>query len=162
MLGMQGQPNHEITTILNAMGSKIISCGGPGLGHLAKICNNLILGITMIGVSEAFAIAIRGGLSGTKFKDIVNNSSGESWVTQRYLPIPGLSEKPVPADNQYDGGFAVKLIAKDLSLAEKAAKEVGLSSNKLNRLASRIYREMGILYPLKDFSIIFQEIIQSE
>src|SRR6187431_615526 len=106
--------------VLESMGKKIVHCGGAGAGQAAKICNNMILGISMIGVGEAFALAEKLGLSHQALFDVASTSSGQCWALTSYCPVPG----PVPAspaDRDYRPGFAAELMLKDLGLAREAA-----------------------------------------
>jgi 3-hydroxyisobutyrate dehydrogenase len=110
--------------ILEAMGKKVVHCGEAGAGQAAKICNNMILGISMIGVSEAFSLAEKLGLSHQALFDVASTSSGQCWSLTTYCPVPG----PVPtspANNEYKPGFAAALMLKDLRLAQEAAKAAG-------------------------------------
>lgn len=110
--------------VLEAMAGRIVHCGEPGDGQAAKICNNMILGISMIGVGEAFALAEKLGLSHQALFDVASTSSGQCWSINTYCPVPG----PVPtspANNGYKPGFAVDLMLKDLKLAQEAAQANG-------------------------------------
>ncbi|MEH2469690.1 3-hydroxyisobutyrate dehydrogenase [Nitrobacteraceae bacterium AZCC 2161] len=110
--------------ILEAMGKKIVHCGDAGAGQAAKICNNMILGISMIGVSEAFVLAEKLGLSHQALFDVASTSSGQCWSLTSYCPVPG----PVPtspSNNEYRPGFAAALMLKDLRLSQEAAKAAG-------------------------------------
>ncbi len=110
--------------LLEAMGKKIVHCGGNGAGQAAKICNNMILGISMIGVCEAFALGEKLGLSHQALFDVASTSSGQCWSINTYCPVPG----PVPtspANNDYKPGFAAALMLKDLKLAQEAALAAG-------------------------------------
>jgi 3-hydroxyisobutyrate dehydrogenase len=110
--------------ILAAMGKKLVHCGGAGSGQAAKICNNMILGATMIATCEAFVLAEKLGLSHQALFDVASTSSGQSWSLTSYCPVPG----PVPASpaNQaYQPGFAAALMRKDLKLAQQAASQSG-------------------------------------
>jgi len=109
--------------ILELMGKNIVHCGGPGNGQVAKVCNNLVLGISMIGVSEAMNLGIRLGMDPKTLATIFNTSSARCWSSDTYNPVPGVIPT-VPASNNYQGGFAVDLMAKDLSLAVGAAHSV--------------------------------------
>src|ERR1700759_575757 len=103
--------------ILEKMGKKIVHCGGAGAGQGVKICNNMVLAISMIGASEAFALAEKLGLSHQAVFDVVSTSSGQCWAVTSYCPVPG----PVPAspaNNEYKPGFATALMVKDLTLAQ--------------------------------------------
>ena len=113
--------------VLENMGKKIVHCGGAGAGQAAKICNNMILGISMIGVGEAFALAEKLGLSHQALFDVASTSSGQCWALTSYCPVPG----PVPtspANNGYKPGFASALMVKDLTLAQDAAKAAGAAT----------------------------------
>jgi 3-hydroxyisobutyrate dehydrogenase len=110
--------------ILGAMGKKVVHCGEAGAGQAAKICNNMILGISMIGVCEAFTLAEKLGLSHQALFDVASTSSGQCWSLTSYCPVPG----PVPtspANNEYKPGFAAALMLKDLRLSQEAAKAAG-------------------------------------
>src|SRR3979490_1007723 len=123
--------------VLENMGKKIVHCGGAGAGQAAKICNNMILGISMIGVSEAFALAEKLGLSHQALFDVASTSSGQCWALTSYCPVPG----PVPtspANNEYKPGFAAALMLKDLRLSQEAAKAAG-AATPLGAHAESIY-----------------------
>ncbi len=123
--------------ILEAMGKKIVHCGDAGAGQAAKICNNMILGISMIGVSEAFVLAEKLGLSHQALFDVASTSSGQCWSLTTYCPVPG----PVatsPANNDYKPGFAAALMLKDLKLSQEAAKAAG-AATPLGAHAESIY-----------------------
>lgn len=123
--------------LLKSMGKKIIHAGAAGHGQAAKICNNLILGISMIGVSEAFVLAKKLGLDQKKFFDISSNASGQCWAMTSYCPVPGIIDN-VPADNDYQPGFMAKMMLKDLRLASHAA-EVANSAIPLGATALELY-----------------------
>ncbi|WP_309753660.1 3-hydroxyisobutyrate dehydrogenase [Novosphingobium sp.] len=110
--------------ILAAMGKAVIHAGASGTGQAAKICNNMILGATMIATCEAFALAEKLGLDLQTFYDISSKASGQSWSMTAYCPVPGVGPQS-PADNDYQGGFAAALMLKDLKLAMEAAHSVG-------------------------------------
>lgn len=110
--------------ILAAMGKTVIHAGGSGAGQAAKICNNMILGATMIATCEAFAMAQKLGLDPQVFYDISSKASGQSWSMTSYCPLPGVGPQS-PADNDYQGGFAAALMLKDLKLAVAAARDAG-------------------------------------
>ncbi len=112
--------------ILNAMGKTVIHAGAIGAGQAAKICNNMILGATMVATCEAFALAEKLGLDAQTFYDISSKASGQSWSMTSYCPVPGVGPK-TPADNGYQGGFAAALMLKDLKLAQEAANVAGAS-----------------------------------
>jgi 3-hydroxyisobutyrate dehydrogenase len=105
------------------MGAKAVHCGPSGNGQAAKICNNMILGVTMIATCEAFALADKLGLSRQAMYDVVSTSSGQSWSMTTYCPAPAIGPRS-PADNGYRPGFAADLMLKDLRLSQQAAKAV--------------------------------------
>lgn len=123
--------------ILSKMGKKVVHCGEAGAGQAAKICNNMILGISMIGVAEAFVLAEKLGLSHQALFDVASTSSGQCWSLTTYCPVPG----PVPtspANNDYKPGFAAALMLKDLKLAQEAALSSG-ASTPLGAEAAQLY-----------------------
>jgi 3-hydroxyisobutyrate dehydrogenase len=127
--------------ILAAMGKRIVHCGDAGAGQSAKICNNMLLGISMIGVCEAFALGEKLGLSHQALFEVASTSSGQCWSLNTYCPVPG----PVPnspANRDYQPGFAANLMLKDLSLAAEAAENAGLSS-PLGALAQALYTDFA-------------------
>ncbi len=109
--------------ILAAMGKAVIHAGGSGAGQAAKICNNMLLGASMIATCEAFTLAEKLGLDLQTFYDISSKSSGQNWSMTSYCPVPGVGPQS-PADNDYQGGFATALMLKDLKLAMEAARSV--------------------------------------
>ena len=110
--------------ILEPMAKAVIHAGGPGAGQAAKICNNMILGATMIATCEGFALAQKLGLDLKTFFDISSKASGQSWSMTSYCPVPGVGPE-TPADHDYEGGFAAALMLKDLKLAADAAQSAG-------------------------------------
>jgi 3-hydroxyisobutyrate dehydrogenase len=143
--------------VLEAMGRKVLHCGAAGAGQAAKICNNMILGVSMIVVGEAFVLGERLGLAHQALYDVVSTSSGQCWSVTSYCPVPG----PVPtspANNGYKPGFAAALMLKDLRLAKEAAEMVNVDT-ALGRLAEAIYarfEETG--HAGLDFSAIIQAV----
>jgi 3-hydroxyisobutyrate dehydrogenase len=125
--------------LFDIMGQKAVHCGGPGAGQSAKICNNMILGISMIGVCEAIALADKLGLDRQRLFDVVSTSSGSCWSMNTYCPAPGVGPKS-PADNDYKPGFAAELMLKDLTLSQKAAEAVE-AATPLGLHATELYRE---------------------
>jgi 3-hydroxyisobutyrate dehydrogenase len=123
--------------IFKAMGKAAIHTGGPGNGQAAKICNNLILGISMIGVSEAFVLAEKLGLPAATLFEVASRASGQCWSLTSYCPVPG----PVPsspANNGYRPGFSAAMMLKDLKLAEEAARVSG-AGTPLGMAATALY-----------------------
>jgi 3-hydroxyisobutyrate dehydrogenase len=143
--------------VLEKMGKKIVHCGGAGAGQAAKICNNMILGISMIAVSEGFALAEKLGLSHQALFDVASTSSGQCWSLTSYCPVPG----PVPAspaNNGYKPGFASALMVKDMTLAQDAAKASG-AATPLGKQAQEIYKAFDAAgNGAVDFSGIIQHV----
>jgi len=123
--------------ILEAMGKRIVHCGDNGAGQAAKICNNMMLAVSMIGVSEAFVLAERLGLSHQALFDVASASSGQCWALTSYCPVPGLVPTS-PANNSYKAGFASALMLKDLKLAQEAASAAG-ATTPLGAAAAQMY-----------------------
>jgi 3-hydroxyisobutyrate dehydrogenase len=143
--------------VLENMGKKLVHCGSAGAGQAAKICNNMILAISMIGVGEAFALAEKLGLSHQALFDVASTSSGQCWALTTYCPVPG----PVPtspANNDYKPGFAAALMVKDLTLAQDAAKAAG-AATPLGKHAQEIYKAFDAAgHGGVDFSGIIQHV----
>lgn len=155
MVGGSDEAFRRAQPLLEVMGGKIIHTGGPGNGEAAKICNNMLLAITMIGTSEAFALGRRIGLDDQTLFDVASVSSGQSWSLTTYCPVPG----PVPtspANNDYQAGFAADMMLKDLRLARTAAEDADIATplgEECEKLYSRLSdRGGGGL----DFSAIFK------
>jgi 3-hydroxyisobutyrate dehydrogenase len=123
--------------VLEKMGKKIAHAGGPGAGQAAKICNNMMLGISMIGTCEALALGEKLGLEAQKLFDIMSTSSGQSWSLTTYCPVPG-PLPTAPSNRDYAGGFATALMLKDLKLAQTAAQSVG-ANTPLGAEAAQLY-----------------------
>jgi 3-hydroxyisobutyrate dehydrogenase len=142
-------------SILECMGKTIVHAGGPGNGQAAKICNNMILGVSMIAVSEAFVLADKLGLDRQKLFDISAKSSGQCWSLTSYCPVPG----PVPAspaNRDYQAGFTAAMMLKDLRLAQEAARVAG-ASTPLGAEAAALYgRYVTQGHAQKDFSGIIR------
>lgn len=137
MLGAQEQDLDQITEILEVMGQRIVHCGGHGAGQAAKICNNMLLGISMIGAAEAFVLGERLGLSHQALFDVISSASGQCWSVSTNCPVPG----PVPtspANRDYQPGFAAALMSKDLGLAFNAVKLTQTDAH-LGKLAAQLY-----------------------
>jgi 3-hydroxyisobutyrate dehydrogenase len=139
------------------MGKNIVHTGGPGNGQAAKICNNMILGISMVAVCESFSMAEKLGLDAQKLFNVTSTSSGQCWAMTSYLPVPG----PVPAspaNRDYQAGFTAAMMAKDMNLAQDAARSTGHDA-QLGARALEMYKKFcedgnGSL----DFSGIYQMI----
>jgi 3-hydroxyisobutyrate dehydrogenase len=125
--------------LFDIMGQKAVHCGPSGNGQAAKICNNMILGVTMIATCEAFALADKLGLDRQAMFDVVSTSSGYSWSMNAYCPAPGVGPKS-PADNDYKPGFAADLMLKDLRLSQQAA-EAADADTPMGRAACDLYAQ---------------------
>ena len=152
MVGGQDEHVEAATPILEAMGKKIFHAGGHGNGQAAKIANNMLLAISMIGTCEAFHLAEQLGLDAQTFFDISSNASGQSWSMTSYCPAPG-PVPTAPSNRDYAPGFAVPMMLKALGLAIAAAKGSG-SSTPLGDHAMSIYEKANELQGDKDFSVI--------
>ena len=142
---------------LKVMGKNIFHAGGAGAGQSVKICNNMLLAIHMIGTSEAFALGQSLGLNPEILSDIMKSSSGNNWSLEKYNPCPGLMDS-APSSNDYEGGFSVQLMLKDLGLAKDSMEKTGIKA-ELGHKAFEIYKqhfEEG--FAGKDFSHIFKKI----
>ena len=142
--------------ILAAMGKRIVRCGEAGAGQAAKLCNNMILGISMIAVSEAFVLAEKLGLSHQALFEVASTASGQCWALTSYCPVPG----PVPAspaNRDYVPGFAAGLMLKDLTLAQEAAMATG-AQTALGAHAAAIYRRFAEHHAGQDFSAIINAV----
>jgi len=155
MVGGSDAAFERAKPILAAMGSTVVHAGGPGHGQAAKICNNMILGVSMIVVSEAFVLAQKLGLDPQKLFDISSKASGQCWAMTSYCPVPG----PVPAspaNRDYEAGFTSAMMLKDLKLAQEAAKTAGAMA-PMGAAAAALY---GIFVDQgnagKDFSAIIR------
>jgi 3-hydroxyisobutyrate dehydrogenase len=139
MVGGSAEAFARALPVLEKMGKTIVHAGGAGNGQAAKICNNMILGVSMIAVSEAFVLAEKLGLDAQKLFDISSKSSGQCWSMTTYCPVPG----PVPtspANRDYKAGFTATMMLKDLKLAQDAAKAAG-AETPLGADAAKIYGE---------------------
>jgi 3-hydroxyisobutyrate dehydrogenase len=157
MVGGAADAFERAEPILAKMAKAVIHAGGNGAGQAAKICNNMILGATMISTCEAFALAEKLGLDLQTFFDIASKASGQSWSMTSYCPVPGVGPT-TPADNGYEGGFAAALMLKDLKLAMDAAKDAG-ANVPMGQRAAELYEafaEAG--QGGKDFSAIIQSL----
>ena len=129
----------KVEPLFDIMGQKAVHCGAAGAGQAAKICNNMILGVTMIATCEAFALADKLGLARDKMFDVVSTSSGYSWTMNAYCPAPGVGPQS-PADNGYTPGFAAELMLKDLGLSQAAAEAVD-ADTPMGAAALALYRQ---------------------
>lgn len=139
MVGGTDESFAKVQPLFAVMGQKAVHCGGAGAGQSAKICNNMILGVTMIATCEAFALADKLGLDRQKMFDVVSTSSGYSWTMNAYTPAPGVGAKS-PADNGYKPGFAAELMLKDLRLSQQAAASAD-ADTPMGQLAAALYEQ---------------------
>ncbi len=137
MVGGSDTAFAKVAPLFDIMGQKAVHCGVAGAGQAAKICNNMILGVTMIATCEAFALADKLGLDRQKMFDVVSTSSGYSWTMNAYCPAPGVGPKS-PADNGYKPGFASELMLKDLRLSQQAAESAD-ADTPMGQLAAALY-----------------------
>ncbi len=139
MAGGTADGFNRVAPLLDIMGQKSVHCGDAGAGQAAKICNNMILGVTMVATCEAFAMADKLGLDRQKMFDVVSTSSGYSWTMNAYCPAPGVGPTS-PADNDYKPGFAAELMLKDLNLSQMAAEAVD-ADTPMGELARALYQQ---------------------
>ena len=157
MCGGKGVAFEQARPVLEAMGKNLFHAGGHGAGQTAKACNNMLLAILMAGTSEALQLGVDNGLDPKVLSDIMLASSGRNWTLEVYNPYPGVMDK-APASNDYQPGFMVDLMAKDLGLAEEMALKSGsaipMGSNARNLYVAHQKKGNG----RKDFSSIIQEL----
>ncbi len=145
----------DVEAALAPMAKAVIYAGGAGSGQAAKICNNMILGVSMLGVCEALALAEKLNLDPQRFFDIASKSSGQCWSLSSYCPWPDVGPAS-PSDRGYEGGFLTALMLKDLKLAQEAASRAG-AATPLGALAQAQYALFdGLGYGAKDFSAVLQ------
>lgn len=157
MVGGDSDTLSRAQPFLAVMGQKIIHTGSAGSGQAAKICNNMILGISMVAISEAFILAEALGLTPQKLFEVVNSSSGQCWAMSKYAPVPGVLEN-VPANHDYQPGFAAAMMLKDLDLGQQVARTVAVDT-PLGAKTTALYQQFidqgcGAL----DFSGIIKQI----
>lgn len=154
MVGGSDDEFNAVKPILEGMGKKITHCGGYGMGQAAKICNNMMLGISMCGLAEVMNLAVRLGLDPKQFAEIINSSTGRSWASEINNPVPGIIGT-APASRGYEGGFKTGLITKDLGLASGVATATN-SPIPMGALSHQIYRQlMAHGHGEKDFSVVY-------
>ena len=158
MAGGSMSAYEKVLPLLEVMGSRIVHCGEVGTGQTAKICNNMILGANMIATCEAFALGVKLNLNPVLLYEVVSKSSGFSWVSNVYCPIPGVGPKS-PADNDYKAGFSASLMLKDLRLSQQAASLAGIDTS-MGQMAMKYYEKFVECDALghMDFSAVFLKI----
>ena len=157
MVGGTQETYQQARPVLDAMGKNIVYAGAAGNGQVAKIANNMLLGISMVATSEAFCLAQKLGLDAQTFFDISSKASGQNWSMTSYCPSPG-PVPTAPSNNDFEPGFAVDMMLKDMRLARGAAESAGVQT-KLGDLSAMIYQalsEEGL--GGKDFSVVMREI----
>ena len=142
MVGASAQLFGQLQPVLAQMGRNIVHCGEVGTGQIAKICNNLLLGISMVGVSEAMALGNALGIDTNVLAGIINSSTGRCWSSDTYNPWPGVIDT-APAARGYSGGFGADLMLKDLGLATEAAKQAH-QPVILGAVAQQLYQAMSL------------------
>ena len=157
MVGCAEDVFADVEAALTPMARVVVHAGGAGAGQAAKICNNMLLGVSMLGVCEAFALAEKLGLDARRFFDIAGQSSGQCWSLSSYCPWPG-PVPSAPSNRGYEGGFLTALMLKDLKLAQEAAARCG-AATPMGAQAEALYALFdGLGYGQKDFSAVLQMI----
>ncbi|GAB2687589.1 3-hydroxyisobutyrate dehydrogenase [Saccharopolyspora gloriosae] len=141
MVGGAEEHFQRAESLLEPMARKVIHCGGPGNGQVTKMCNNLILGASMVAVGEAFVLGERLGLSNQALYDVASISTGQCWALTTNCPVPDLVETS-RANHDYEPGFSAALMLKDLKLAESAARQSGTDAS-IGRLATELYQRFN-------------------
>lgn len=162
MVGATAEAFEQVTPLLEIMGGRIVHCGDGGAGQAAKICNNMLLGISMLGTCEAFALGEKLGLDKERLFEVMSTSSGSCWSVNTYCPVPGVGPQS-PADNDYAPGFASELMLKDLRLSQSAAEQVD-ADTPMGSKASDLYEKFVETQGQglgKDFSAVFPALIAS-
>ncbi|MCQ2996221.1 3-hydroxyisobutyrate dehydrogenase [Pseudomonas syringae] len=155
MVGASDEHFETLKPVLTQMGKNIVHCGDIGTGQIAKICNNMLLGISMIGVAEAMALGDSLGIDTEVLAKIINTSTGRCWSSEMYNPWPGIVDT-APASRGYTGGFGAELMLKDLGLATEAAR-VAHQPVILGAVAQQLYQAMSLRGEGgKDFSAIVE------
>lgn len=144
----------RVIPILELMGSKVLHLGEQGMGLSGKLANNYLLAINNIGTAEAMNLGLQWGLDPAKLGQLINSSSGRCWSSEINNPVPGISPR-APAENNFDGGFDIGLMHKDLKIAIEAAGKVG-AQLKLADRAVEVYGEVEDQYEGKDLSVVYK------
>ena len=155
MVGCEEGDFAEVDSALQPMARVVIHAGAAGAGQAAKICNNMVLGVSMLGICEAFALAEKLGLEPERFFEIASKSSGQCWSLTTYCPWPG-PVPTAPSNRNYEGGFLTALMLKDLKLAQEAAARSG-ATTPMGAQAEALYAMFdGLGFGQKDFSAVLQ------
>lgn len=157
MLGASSRSGNlveRVIPILELMGNKVLHLGEQGMGLSGKLANNYLLAINNIGTAEAMNLGLRWGLDPAKLGQLINSSSGRCWSSETNNPVPGVSPR-APAEDDFDGGFDIGLMRKDLKLAMEAAGKVGARLELADR-AAEIYGKVEDQYTGKDLSVVYK------
>lgn len=149
-----GQLVERVTPILELMGSKVLHLGEQGMGLSAKLANNYLLAISNIATAEAMNLGQRLGLDVAKLGQLINSSSGRCWSSEVNNPVPGISPRS-PAESDFQGGFGVGLMRKDLKLAMEAATKSG-ARFELAQKASEVYKDVETKHAGRDLSVVYK------
>lgn len=160
MVGCEKQYYDKVANILKPMGKNFFHCGENSFGQVAKVCNNLVLGITMVGLSESLALGVKLGIDPKTLSDIMGVSSARCWSLDTYNPIPGVMPN-VPASRDYENGFSMELITKDLQIAMDCMKNVNLDA-ELSKKTLEHYQTLKQKNPSKDFSWVYEYILNNK
>jgi len=161
MVGTEQKHYDTVKSYLQPMGKNIFNCGSNSAGQIAKVCNNLCLGITMAGLSESLALGVKLGIDPKVLSDIMSVSSGRCWSLDSYNPIPNVLPNS-PSSRNYEKGFNVELMKKDLNIAKECGKKVDLEM-ELAELVTKYYETLdGKGLSKKDFSFIYQYILNNK
>lgn len=160
MIGTEKEHYDRVKSFLSLMGKNFFYCGPNSNGQIAKICNNLCLGITMAGLSESLALGVKLGMDPKILSDIMAVSSARCWSLDTYNPIPNVLPN-VPSSRNYENGFSMELISKDLNIAMECAKNVKLQAD-LSKITLDQYEALKKKYPNKDFGFIYQHILDNK
>lgn len=159
IVGGEATSLEKARPLLEKMGKNIMHAGASGAGQVAKICNNMLLAILMVGTSEALNLGVANGIDPKVISEIIGKSSGRNWVLELYNPMPGVMEN-VPASRGYTGGFGTALMLKDLGLAQEAAQATK-SKTPLGQAVMDLYRQHAANNGKLDFSSIYKMISQT-
>ncbi|CAD8210567.1 unnamed protein product [Paramecium octaurelia] len=160
MVGADKESYKKISPILKEMGKNVFHCGKIGEGQIAKVSSNMALAIQMISVAEALALGKNMGMDPAMLSSIMSVSSSKCWSVDTYNPVPGVMPN-VPSSKDYDGGFMVELMLKDLDIAIDASKKSGTDA-QLGQHAQQIYNKLNEHFGKKDFAIVYKELIKSK
>eukprot|EP00316_Scyphosphaera_apsteinii_P001920 CAMPEP_0119335042 /NCGR_PEP_ID=MMETSP1333-20130426/88565_1 /TAXON_ID=418940 /ORGANISM="Scyphosphaera apsteinii, Strain RCC1455" /LENGTH=296 /DNA_ID=CAMNT_0007345493 /DNA_START=49 /DNA_END=939 /DNA_ORIENTATION=- len=156
---MVGAPNNQAferaRDVLQLMGKAVVHCGNTGSGQAAKLCNNLVLAVSMLGVAEGMLLGQRLGVDKNLLASIFNTSSARCWSSDTYNPVPGVLDG-VPASREWDGGFAIKLMLKDLALAVQAAEDAGVALRGAPAARAAFNEAANHGLAAKDFGAIYR------